>query len=127
MYVDMHFILFLFFCFGLVWFLVFRDRISLYGSGCPGTHFVHFIFIQSPRCACSYTPTHMNLCRCSHPPTHTSTCSACYTSVLSAMPNRCSCSQWSTSCVCHEYSLVEVTDSILVCGNNSKFREATCG
>jgi hypothetical protein len=23
-----------------VWFLVFRDRVSLYGLGCPGTHFV---------------------------------------------------------------------------------------
>ena len=22
------------------WFLVFRDRVSLYGLGCPGTHFV---------------------------------------------------------------------------------------
>jgi hypothetical protein len=27
--------------FGLVWFfLVFRDRVSLYSPGCPGTHFV---------------------------------------------------------------------------------------
>ena len=28
------------FCFGLVWFLVFRDRVSLCSPGCPGTHFV---------------------------------------------------------------------------------------
>jgi hypothetical protein len=26
--------------FGLVWFLVFQDRVSLYSPGCPGTHFV---------------------------------------------------------------------------------------
>jgi hypothetical protein len=30
---------FLFF-FGGGWFLVFRDRVSLYSPGCPGTHFV---------------------------------------------------------------------------------------
>jgi hypothetical protein len=28
------------FCFVLFWFLVFRDRVSLYSPGCPGTHFV---------------------------------------------------------------------------------------
>jgi hypothetical protein len=28
------------FCFGLVWFLVFQDRVSLYNPGCPGPHFV---------------------------------------------------------------------------------------
>ena len=27
-------------CFGLVWFLVFRDRVSLCSPGCPGTHSV---------------------------------------------------------------------------------------
>jgi hypothetical protein len=26
--------------FGLVWFLFFRDRVSLYSPVCPGTHFV---------------------------------------------------------------------------------------
>jgi hypothetical protein len=31
----------LFVCFlGFFWFLVFRDRVSLYSPGCPGTHFV---------------------------------------------------------------------------------------
>jgi hypothetical protein len=28
------------FCFVLFWFLVFRDRVSLYNPGCPGTYFV---------------------------------------------------------------------------------------
>jgi hypothetical protein len=28
------------FCFVLVWFLVFRDRVSLYSPGCPGTYSV---------------------------------------------------------------------------------------
>jgi hypothetical protein len=32
---------FVLFWFGLVWFgLIFRDRVSLYSPGCPGTHFV---------------------------------------------------------------------------------------
>jgi hypothetical protein len=36
------FFCFVLFWFGLVWFgvLVFRDRVSLYSPGCPGTHFV---------------------------------------------------------------------------------------
>jgi hypothetical protein len=29
------------FCFGLVWFLVLQDRISLCIPGCPGTHSVN--------------------------------------------------------------------------------------
>ena len=33
-----------FFCFGL--FLVFRDRVSLYSPGCPGTHFVDQVGLE---------------------------------------------------------------------------------
>jgi hypothetical protein len=33
--------IYIFFYVCLVLILVFRDRVSLYSSGCPGTHFVH--------------------------------------------------------------------------------------
>jgi hypothetical protein len=32
--------IFLFVCLFLFLFLFFRDRVSLYSSGCPGTHFI---------------------------------------------------------------------------------------
>jgi hypothetical protein len=38
MHAKMLFSFCLFVCF--FWFLVFRDRVSLYSPGCPGTHFV---------------------------------------------------------------------------------------